>query len=145
MGWGGVGERGAWWWVVGRDRNRTFAEEWLDAYNAPDLDRAALLYAEDCEYVSRALGIEVKGRAGQRALMRSFLDRFPDRKMLPRRIVADDRAVAAEVQFVATSPGGPGMPAAGQPYSIEVCCVLTIEDGLIAREHDYIDRPSAGT
>ena len=62
-----------------------------------------------------------------------------------QHLVADDWAVAAEVQFVATSPGGPGMPAAGRPYSSELCCVLTIEDGLIAREHDYIDRPSAGT
>ena len=55
---------------MGRDSNRKLAEEWLDAYTCPDLDRAALLYTEDCEYVNRALGIEVKGRAGQRALKR---------------------------------------------------------------------------
>ena len=55
---------------MGCDPNRKLVEEWLDAYNAPDLDRAAFLYAEDCEYVNRALGIEVKGRAGQRALKR---------------------------------------------------------------------------
>ncbi len=129
---------------MGRDSNRKLAEEWLDAYNGPDLDRAALLYTEDCEYVNRALCIEVKGRAGQRALMQSFLDRFPDRKMLPHRIITDDEAIAAEVEFVATSPGGPSMPPAGHPYRIEMCCMLTIRDGHIASEHDYIDRASSG-
>ena len=41
--------------------------------NARDLDRAALLYAEDCEYVNRAYGIELRGQVGQRANMRAFL------------------------------------------------------------------------
>ena len=41
--------------------------------NARNLDRAALLYAEDCEYVNRAYGIELRGRDGQRANMQAFL------------------------------------------------------------------------
>jgi hypothetical protein len=32
-----------------------------------------LLYAEDCEYVNRAYGIELRGRDGQRANMQAFL------------------------------------------------------------------------
>ncbi len=65
-------------------------EELLEAHNSPDLDRAALLYAEDCEYVNRAYGIELRGRDGQRANMQAFLDRFPDRKLRPRRVFADE-------------------------------------------------------
>ena len=122
------------------DATRRLIEELLEAYNAPDLDRAALLYAEDCEYVNLAYGIELRGREGQRANMQAFLDRFPDRKLRPRRIFADEGGAAVEAEFVATSPGGPGMPLAGQPYSSEMCCVFEVRDGLVAREHDYIDR-----
>lgn len=123
---------------------RRLIEELLEAYNAPDLDRAALLYAEDCRYVNRAYGIEVKGREAQRANMRAFLDRFPDRKLRPRRVIAEEGGAAMEAEFVATSPGGPGMPQAGQHYSVEMCCVFEIRDGMVATEHDYIDRPPSG-
>ncbi len=128
------------------DATRRLIEELLEAYNAPDLDRAALLYAEDCEYVNRAYGIEVKGRDAQRANMRAFLDLFPDRKLRPLRVIAEEGVAAVEAEFVATSPGGTGMPPAGQPYSVEMCCVFEVGEGLVASEHDYIDRPptSAG-
>ena len=125
------------------DATRALIEELLDAYNAPDLDRAALLYAEDCRYVNHALGIRIEGRDAQRANMQAFLDAFPDRKLRPLRVVADDGGAAVEAQFVATSPGGPGMPPAGRPYSVEMCCVFEVVDGRLASEHDYIDRPPA--
>ena len=120
---------------------RGLIEELLEAYNAPDLDRAALLYAEDCRYVNRAFGIRIEGRGTQRANMQAFLDRFPDRKLRPLRVIADEGGVAVEAEFVATSPGGPAMPPAGQPYSVEMCCVFEVRDGLVVSEHDYIDRP----
>ena len=126
------------------DATRNLIEELLDAYNAPDLDRAALLYAEDCEYVNRALGIRIEGRDAQRTNMRAFLEAFPDRKLRPLRVIADERGAAVEAGFVATSPGGPGMPPAGQPYSVEMCCVFEVRDGLIVTEHDYIDRSPTG-
>jgi len=126
------------------DATRRLIEELLEAYNAPDLDRAALLYAEGCEYINRAYGIEVKGRDAQRANMQAFLDLFPDRTLRPLRIFADEGGAAVEAEFVATSPGGPGMPTAGQPYTSEMCCVFEVRDGMVAKEHDYIDRsPSA--
>jgi steroid delta-isomerase-like uncharacterized protein len=123
------------------DATRTLIEELLEAYNAPDLDRAALLYAEDCRYVNRSLGIRIEGREAQRANMQAFLGRFPDRKIRPRRVIAEEGGAAVEVEFVATSPGGPRMPQAGQLYSVEMCCVFELRDGLVASEHDYIDRP----
>ena len=123
------------------DATRTLIEELLDAYNKPDLDRAALLYAEDCRYLNRALGIRIEGRDAQRANMQAFLDRFPDRKPRPLRVIADDGGVAVEAEFVATSPGGPGMPPTGQPYGVEMCCVFEVSDGLVTSEHDYLDRP----
>ena len=94
---------------------RGLVEKLLEAYNAPDLDRAALLYAEDCRYVNRAYGIEVKGRDGQRANMQAFLDRFPDRKLRPLRVIAEGGSAAVEAEFVATSPGGPGCRRRGGP------------------------------
>ena len=90
------------------DATRRLIEELLEAYNAPDLDRAALLYAEDCEYVNRAYGIEAKGRDEQRANMQAFLHLFPDRTLRPRRLLADEGGAALEAEFVATSPGGRG-------------------------------------
>ena len=119
------------------DAIRALIEELLDAYNAPDLDRAALLYAEDCRYVNRAYGIEVKGRDGQRANMQAF----PDRRLRPLRVFADEGGAAVEAEFVAMSPGGPGMPPAGRPYGVEMCCVFEVSDGLVTSEHDYLDRP----
>ena len=126
------------------EATRRLVEELLDAYNAPDLDRAALLYAKDCRYVNRSLGIRIEGRGAQRANMQAFLERFPDRRLRPRRVIADEGGAAVEAEFVATSPGGPGMPLAGQPYGVEMCCIFEVRDGLVASEHDYIDRPQTG-
>ena len=126
------------------DATRNLIEELLDAYNEPDLDRAALLYAEDCRYANRSLGISVEGRDAQRANMRAFLEGFPDRRLRPLRVIADEGGVAVEAEFVATSPGGPGMPPAGQPYGVGMCCVFEVRDGLVVSEHDYIDRPQTG-
>ncbi len=126
------------------DATRALIEELLDAYNEPDLDRAALLYAEDCRYLNRALGIRIEGRGAQRANTQAFLDRFPDRRLRPRRVIADEGGAAVEAEFVATSPGGPWMPPAGQPYGVGMCCVFEVREGLVLSEHDYIDRPQAG-
>ena len=126
------------------EATRRLVEELLDAYNAPDLDRAALLYAEDCRYVNRSLGIRIEGRGAQRVNMQAFLERFPDRRLRPRRVIADEGGAAVEAEFVATSPGGPGMPLAGRPYGVEMCCIFEVRDGLVASEHDYIDRPQTG-
>ena len=123
------------------DATHALIEALLEAYNAPDLDRASLLYAEDCEYVNRTLGIRIEGRGAQRTNMQAILDMFPDRKLGLRRIIAEEGSAAVEAQFVATSPGGPGMPPAGQPYTSEMCCVFEVRDGLVVFEHDYIDRP----
>ena len=122
------------------DATRALVEELLDAYNEPDLDRAALLYAEDCEYVNRALGIRIEGRDAQRTNMRAFLEAFPDRQLRPLRVIADEGGAAVEAEFVATSPGGPGMPPAGRPYGVQMCCVFEVRDGLVVTEHDYIYR-----
>jgi hypothetical protein len=73
--------------------------------------------------------------------MRAFLEAFPDRKLRPLRVIADEWGAAVEAEFVATSPGGPGMPPAGQPYGVGMCCVFEVSDGLVTSEHDYIDRP----
>jgi ketosteroid isomerase-like protein len=35
------------------------------------------------------------------------------------------------------------MPPAGEPYTSEMCCVFEVRGGLVAREHDYIDRSPA--
>ena len=74
------------------DATRRLIEELLEAYNAPDLDRAALLYAEGCEYINRAYGIEVKRRDAQRANMQTFLDLFPNQRCDLFRIFADEGA-----------------------------------------------------
>ena len=122
------------------DATRRLTEELLEANNAPDPDRAASLYAEDCEYVNRAYGIEAKGREAQRANMQAFLRLFPNRTLRPLRVFADEGGAAVEARFLATSPGGPGMPPAGEPYASEMCCVFEVGGGLVVREHDYIDR-----
>src|SRR5215212_10661908 len=54
-------------------------EELLDAYNAQDLDRAPLLYAEDCQYVNRAYGRD-RGEGAKRPTRehRRLLGSLPD-------------------------------------------------------------------
>jgi uncharacterized protein (TIGR02246 family) len=111
------------------DATRRLIEELLEAYNAADLDRAALLYAEDCEYVNLAYGIELRGRESQRANMQAFLDRFPDRKLRPRRIFADEGGAAVEAEFVATSPGGPACRQQDSPTAARCAACSRLETG----------------
>ncbi len=94
---------------------RALIEELFDAYNEPGLDRAALLYAEDCRYANRSLGISIEGRDALRANMQAFLDAFPDRRLRPLRVIADGGAPPWRPSSWPRAPGGRGCRQRGIP------------------------------
>ena len=97
------------------DATRALIEELLETYNEPNLDRAALLYAEDCEYVNRVAGIRVEGRDAQRANMQASFDAFPDRKLHPLRVVADGGERPWKRSSWPRAPGAPASSSASSP------------------------------
>jgi predicted ester cyclase len=59
----------------------------------------------------------------------SFLDRFPDRRLEIRSVIADRDRVAIEYDYVAASPGGmPGLPPRGEQVRTPLCSVALIRD-----------------
>ena len=116
-------------------------QEWIEAFNARDLDRVNALYAEGCEYVIAARGLRLTGREAQRGLIERFLAAVPDRRMTVRRVTTAGGIAVVEADYDGTvsEQGLPGMPAPGERYHRELCCVLEIAGGLIQRERDYAD------
>lgn len=71
------------------------ARDWIEAWNARDLDRILALYAEDCVMVSphiAGLGLDlsgvVHGKVALRAYWRVALERAPDLHFVPLDIYA---------------------------------------------------------
>ncbi|HNX58406.1 MAG TPA: nuclear transport factor 2 family protein [Spirochaetota bacterium] len=84
-----------------------FAEEWIDSWNAHDLDRIMSHYRDDCEIttpmIKTALGIDTGTLAGKSAVRnywRAALDKVPDLHFELIDITASVNSVALYYQSI---------------------------------------------
>lgn len=114
--------------------NEVRAREFVDAYNAADIERMNALMTEDGEVLMPALNVarvrwDPSGPASRMA---------EDRTIEVRRMIASGDAVGFEFLWHATSKGGPGLAPAGERMEMENCIVLSFRDGLISRYCEFI-------
>ena len=97
--------------------NLRIGREWLDAFNAHDVDRLVALYADDATHTSpkiRALhpetGGKLLGRAQLAAWWRDANTRLPGLRYQPFALTADDDRVL--IEYLRHAPGEPPIPVA---------------------------------
>jgi len=128
---------------VGKDIG-AIARALYDCMNKRDLDRAASLVADDCEYVEIGLGQTYRGPAGFRENLLGWLRAFPDAQLEVSNVIANGDVVAVEYVARGTHSGplfGPDGEIAptGRRVEMSFCDVLNVRNEKIARGRSYYD------
>jgi 8-oxo-dGTP diphosphatase len=118
---------------AGADPLVALAREWLDAFNARDLERLLSLYDDDAVHTSPKLRDrhpetkgEVKGKAALRAWWSDAMQRLPGLRYEEQHLTASDGRVFME--YLRTVPGEP---------NLLVAEVLVCKQGRIVSSHVF--------
>ena len=111
----------------------TIARQWFDAFNAHDLERLLVLYADDAQHYSPKLKVrqpETKGLITGKAALRSWwqdsFDRLPSLRYEPARFMSDEASVFMEYTRYVDGE---------EPMTVGE--VLEMRDGLIVASRVY--------
>jgi steroid delta-isomerase-like uncharacterized protein len=130
--------------VMAPHANETLIRQLYAAFNARKYDDAQKLVSDKFEWRDNATGEIYRGRDGCRQFMEHWVSGFKDAKIEIERIVATDKAVAAEYIGSGThtgtihTPGG-DLPATNRKVEVRLCEVATIENGKIRSGSTYYD------
>ena len=106
-------------------------EGWVDA-----------CYHPDCEWIELPIPGQLKGRSGDAAAMKKAADAsaslFPNIDITINNLMSDGDKVAMEVDFVGTTAPKKGTSDEGKTTTVKMAIFLTIRDGLISRQVDYL-------
>ncbi len=116
-----------------RESLLALAREWLDAFNARDLERLLALYADDAVHTSPKLRVqrpetagEIRGKAALRAWWADAMTRLPGLHYAGKHLSAgDDRVV---MEYERQNPG---------EASYMVAETLVVDAGRIVSSHVY--------
>ena len=99
-------------------------------------------YHTDCDWVELPIPGQSKGRSGNAAAMKDAADQsmgiFPNIDITINNIMAEDDRVAVEIDFVGTMAKKPGSDKPAKKTLVKMAIFLTIEEGLITRQVDYL-------
>lgn len=115
------------------------AEKYVETYNNEDLETMKTLMHPDVEVTHHNRGVHRVGRdvvfAGKGAAAKAVPDKHFENR---RRIFATDGVVVIEHTWAGTATVDmPGFAEAGEAFAIDLCTVMTIEDGVIVKYDDY--------
>jgi steroid delta-isomerase-like uncharacterized protein len=133
--------------LTSTEANRAIAEQFHEAFNRGDLDRAAAFFAEDCKNHGRAVG-----RAGVRLVLGAIKTNFPDARITTLNSVAEGDWVVVRCNYSGTHrasarlpvDGGMlvGVPPTGRSFEVQHIHMFRMRDGKIV-EH-FANRDDIG-
>jgi steroid delta-isomerase-like uncharacterized protein len=121
-----------------------WVQEFLDAWNARDVEAVVGFLHEDVVYTDVPLGARVEGRAAVREFATRIMSAYSSdfRRELGEIVVADGTTYAFEWTETGTNDlGAPGsrFPRTGRPFSFPVVSIGRLRDGRIVEHRDYWD------
>ena len=125
--------------------NLKLDDEEIAAWNAHDVERAAMVFPEEIVWIDTGSPQPVKGRDGIRQYLQGWFTAFPDIKITIKNRVATEDQVAAELDFVGTNTGnlqlGPGasIPATGKKVNGRGTYFVRFKNGKPVEVHSYPD------
>lgn len=111
--------------------NIAAVHHWIALHNEEDLTAFGLTYTEDCE-AAFAGGEPFHGREAVTAVEAQLHQLMPGKAARLVSVIADGDLVSVQAVLYGTLPDS-------GPYEIHWCSVMDFKDGLIAREHVYLD------
>lgn len=130
--------------------NASIARKLYEHWNARKFDELAGLVAQDGEIVIVGSGTRFRGPDGAREWARMWADGFPDGKVQIDNVVSAGASVAVQFTGRGTntgtlrSPAGE-IPATGRSVTLQLCDVIRIQNGKIAKVESYFDSASLFT
>ncbi len=116
------------------------AQQWIDAWNAHDVDRILACLTEDAVYEDLPLGAVNRSHDEARQFIEASWAAFPDLRfeLTAARITGEHGT--AEWTMAGTHQGDfPGLPATGQAFSVRGVSVLELSGDKIRQVRDYWD------
>ena len=115
------------------------ANRWIAAYNAKDFDILASMMTADFRIEHHNRGVVLEGPQAMLAIMQQFAALAPARRFHSmRRQFSDGTRVVTELTWEATpSEDIAGFAKSGETIALQLACVWTVRDGLLAECHDY--------
>jgi steroid delta-isomerase-like uncharacterized protein len=129
---------------VTRDLNLHVFTAWIEAHKRHDLERMLSCVTDNVKIESATAGtISGLYQAGEH-WQQVFLA-FPDLRMEPATITADEHRVVAEVDIEGTNSGSLGKtPATEKKISLRGAIVVEFDDGKISEFRTYYDEAEIG-
>ena len=118
------------------DQNIQLVEEMYRCFNAHDWEAMAALYHDPAEFKDPSFGQEVVQQTRQEIAQkyREMAEIFPDLKDEVIHVYpSGQQHVIVEFISSGTAPDGSG-------WTLPICTIFEIEDGLIRKDHTYYDR-----
>ncbi|TFC75862.1 nuclear transport factor 2 family protein [Cryobacterium sp. TMS1-20-1] len=113
-------------------------DDYIDAYNAFDVDRIGRLLADDIYLTHKNRGFLTEGKDPVIELYRGTPSVIPDRALVDRTMVTTDGTrVIVQHTFTGTPTVDLTFGPAGEKFSIFLATVFTIEDGKVTKYEDY--------
>jgi len=114
------------------------ANRYFELYNTQQFDEIAKIVSDDIEVTHYNRGFHVQGRDQLLGLYEAANSMLGDRGFSNRlATTTDGKKVILQHYFsgknLVDTPFGP----AGSDYGLDLCTILTIEDGLITKYEDY--------
>jgi steroid delta-isomerase-like uncharacterized protein len=112
-----------------------------EACDQHDLERAAQVIAEDCEWIHVATGRILRGRSLIVEGLRAWGTAFPDGLVAIENIIATGPWVVSEWHATGTNMGPlRGGPPTGRAFERRGCSVAEVRQHEIVRYREYYDR-----
>ena len=117
----------------------SIAREYIDAWNRRDWTRYRELMHADYSYTGGD-GQRQDGPGAGMAVGQMFANAFPDGKIDIKQIHATGDVAVVEFVGLGTHKGDlMGVPPTGKQISLPVCDIVTVRDGTVYAEREYMD------
>jgi steroid delta-isomerase-like uncharacterized protein len=132
---------------MSQEDNLRIVQEFQQAWNARDFDRAAALMASDGEILVVGSGERFSGPDGVIEFSRRWADGFPDGRIEITDTIAEGDRIAVLYRGRGTHTGtlrNPmgEIPATGKEVTLELCDVIEIRGGKVQSVRTYFDSGS---
>ena len=111
-----------------------FLTEFIQAWNAHDIERVSAFYAQDYEEIDVAQATPQRGRDSMRRQIACYLRAFPDLCVTLDRNVAQDHHIALFWTWSGTHRGTfMNIPPSGRSVTVRGSSLLEVTDGQVRR------------
>ena len=121
-----------------KEKNLAIAKKVFDYFNQHDWTKMAGLYSDPAEFLDPAFGQKAVTQTRQQTI-KKYTEMEAVSKDIHDEVVqiyaSSEKNVTVEFVSSGTAPDG-------IKWSLPICTIFTIENGLITKDHTYYDNPS---